>query len=92
MAEADCLYFFKAALAEPSHVCAWRPKQKLATRTRWVDSEYFNKCHETFALTLDWLRLLQLEKVILATQGCNHGKNLGSTSAMVGRICPPWLG
>ena len=73
MAEADCLYFFKAqqaepkaALAEPSHVCAWRPKQKLATRTRWVDSEYFNKCHETFALTLDWLRLLQLEKVILA--------------------------
>ena len=76
MAEADCLYFFKAqqaepkaALAEPSHVCAWRPKQKLATlatHTRWVDSEYFNKCHETFALTLDWLRLLQLEKVILA--------------------------
>ena len=22
-------------------------------------------------------------------QGCNHGKNLGATSAMVGRICPP---
>jgi hypothetical protein len=22
-------------------------------------------------------------------QGRNHGENLGSTSAMVGRICPP---
>ena len=25
-------------------------------------------------------------------QGRNHGQNLGSTSAMVGRICPPRLG
>ena len=25
-------------------------------------------------------------------QGRNRGKNLGATSAMVGRICPPWLG
>ena len=25
-------------------------------------------------------------------QGRNHGENLGSTSAMVGKICPPWLG
>ena len=24
-----------------------------------------------------------------AEQGRNHGKNLGATSAMVGRICPP---
>ena len=26
---------------------------------------------------------------LFALQGCNHGENLGSTSAMVGRICPP---
>ena len=26
------------------------------------------------------------------SQGRNHGENLGSTSVMVGRICPPWLG
>ena len=32
------------------------------------------------------------EKVIITCQGRNHGDNLGSTSAMVGRICPPWLG
>ena len=25
-------------------------------------------------------------------QGRNHGKILAATSAMVGRICPPWLG
>ena len=25
-------------------------------------------------------------------QGRNHGENLGSTSVMVGRISPPWLG
>ena len=25
-------------------------------------------------------------------QGRNPGENLGSTSAMVGRICLPWLG
>ena len=25
-------------------------------------------------------------------QGRNHGKFLAATSAMVGRICPPWLG
>ena len=30
------------------------------------------------------LVLKQLQK-----QGRNHGKNLGATSAMVGRICPP---
>ena len=29
--------------------------------------------------------------VIYGEQGRNHGKNLGATSAMVGRICPPWL-
>ena len=28
-------------------------------------------------------------KYIYGMQGCNHGKNLGATSAMVGRICPP---
>ena len=25
----------------------------------------------------------------MGTQGRNHGKNLGATCAMVGRICPP---
>ena len=30
--------------------------------------------------------------VMRKVQGRNHGENLGSTSAMVGRICPPWLG
>ena len=28
-------------------------------------------------------------KVTYTIQGRNHGENLGSTSAMVGRICPP---
>ena len=31
-------------------------------------------------------------KKCLQIQGRNHGENLGSTSAMVGKICPPWLG
>ena len=29
--------------------------------------------------------------VHLLSQGCNNGKMLAATSAMVGRICPPWL-
>ena len=30
--------------------------------------------------------------IIVFMQGRNHGKNLGATSAMVGRICPPGPG
>ena len=30
-----------------------------------------------------------IRKRINMQQGRNHGENLGSTSAMVGRICPP---
>ena len=30
-------------------------------------------------------------KIHIQLQGRNHGKNLGATSAMVGRICPPRL-
>ena len=29
---------------------------------------------------------------LVTKQGRNHKENLGSTSAMVGKICPPWLG
>ena len=28
---------------------------------------------------------------LTTVQGRNHGKILAATSAMVGRICPPWL-
>ena len=28
-------------------------------------------------------------EIPVSFQGRNHGKNLGATSAMVGRICPP---
>ena len=30
--------------------------------------------------------------LIFYMQGRNHGKMIAATSAMVGRICPPWLG
>ena len=32
---------------------------------------------------------LKNDKKVYPAQGRNHGKNFGSTSAMVGRICPP---
>ena len=38
-----------------------------------------------------WLRPWVGMLARASMQGRNHGKNLGATSAMVGRICPPWL-
>ena len=37
------------------------------------------------------LTLLKNISTINPIQGRNRGKNLRATSAMVGRICPPWL-
>ena len=43
----------------------------------------------TYNLNHKWTHNI---KSTYRNQGRNHGENLGSTSAMVGRICPPWLG
>ena len=43
------------------------------------------------ALASTGLKLSELNNYN-ATQGRNRRKNLDATSAMVGRICPPWWG
>ena len=37
----------------------------------------------------NWMHVIYMYYIVCNTQGRNHGENLGSTSAMVGRICPP---
>ena len=36
--------------------------------------------------------LFIMDNIQMGDQGRNHGENLGSTSVMVGRICPPLVG
>ena len=52
-------------------------------------SEFLRLCKLAYKTALNlWF---SNSKIIYTLQGRNHGENLGSTSAMVGRICPPPL-
>ena len=39
-----------------------------------------------------WVFSLMFRAKLYTPQGRNHENFLAATSAMVGRICPPWLG
>ena len=61
----------------------------------WVlDCGHYNQGVIKKAINYHYIFLAAVKKllIIIALQGRNHGKFLAATSAMVVRICPPWLG
>ena len=75
-----------------------RKKIKIKLMVQLFSRGHHSKMHFTHDLFLQQVFSKAVVKTFLAKvctlydlQGRNHGKMLAATSAMVGRICPPWL-